>query len=77
MFKVNQKNLPKRRQWYGSGVFIINFDILTFSSVSIVNFKQVNVSWVVHQLFTNINYIVPQQSPDMARADKNVGSQWI
>ena len=37
------RNIRRRR----SGVFIVNFEhIYTFSSVSIVEFEQVNVSWV-------------------------------
>ena len=38
---------PERRQWRRSGVFI-NFNHIShlFSSVSIVDFEQVNVSWV-------------------------------
>ena len=39
---------PERRQWHRSCVFIVNFEHIShvFSRVSIVNFKQVNVSWV-------------------------------
>ena len=39
---------PERRQWRRSCVFIVNFEYIShvFSRVSIVNFKQVNVSWV-------------------------------
>ena len=63
MFKVNNRNTrkrcdicskliiktPQRRQWHGSGVFIVNsehisnVDLLTY--ISIVDFDQVNVSW--------------------------------
>ena len=63
MFKVNNRNArkrcdicskliiktPQRRQWHGSGVFIVNsehisnVDLLTY--ISIVDFEQVNVSW--------------------------------
>ena len=48
MFKVNNKDTPERRQWRRSYVFIVNFEHISyvFSRVSIVNFKQVNVSWV-------------------------------
>ena len=37
-------NKPKRRQWRRFGVFIVNFEHISHfcSSVSIVNFKQVN-----------------------------------
>ena len=35
------------RHWCRSGVFIVNFEhFARFSNVSIVNFEQVNVSWV-------------------------------
>ena len=38
---------PERRQSRSSGVFVVNFEhIKLFSSVSIVDFEQVNVSWV-------------------------------
>ena len=38
---------PERRQWRHSDVFIVNFKHFTpFSRVSIVDFEQVNVSWV-------------------------------
>ena len=38
---------PERRYWRRSGVFIVNFEhILLSSRVSIVDFEQVNVSWV-------------------------------
>ena len=39
---------PQQRQWRGSGVFIVNSKdnyFTHFSSVSIVDFEQVNVSW--------------------------------
>ena len=47
------KTLEKRckiwRQWRRSGVFIVNFEHIShhFSSVSIVDFRQENVSWVL------------------------------
>ena len=49
MFKVNNKNTRTRQ--YGRGVvlvfFIVNFQhIKPFSSVSFVDFEQVNFSWV-------------------------------
>ena len=63
MFKVNDGNIrtrcgicskltiktPERRNWRRSGVFIINFGtyFTPCSSVSIVNFEQVNTGWVV------------------------------
>ena len=39
---------PKRRQWRRFGVFIVNFEHISHlcSSVSIVNFEQVNADWV-------------------------------
>ena len=37
---------PERRQRRRSGVFIVNFEYISyFSNVSIVDFKQVNLSW--------------------------------
>ena len=51
IFKVNKKKItPERHQWHCYDVFrhIITLDIFhTFSSVSIVEFEQVNVSWVI------------------------------
>ena len=39
---------PKRRHWRHFGVFIVNFEHISHrcSSVSIVNFEQVNAGWV-------------------------------
>ena len=40
---------PERRhwrRWRRSGVFIVNYEHITCSSVSIVNFEQVNADWV-------------------------------
>ena len=37
---------PEQRHWRRSGVFIVNYEHITFSSVSIVNFEQVNADWV-------------------------------
>ena len=47
MFKVNNKT-PERRHWLHSGVFIVNFKHISdlFSSDFIVEFEQLNVSWV-------------------------------
>ena len=43
MFKGNNKNTRRR-----SGVLIVNFDYFTpFPSLSIVDFEQVNINWVV------------------------------
>ena len=33
----------ERRHWYHSGVFIVNFELTSFCSVSNVDFEQVNV----------------------------------
>ena len=54
LFKINKRNTIKRldvvrwRQWRRSGVFIVNFKHISHfgSSVSIVEFEEVNVSWV-------------------------------
>ena len=46
MFSKLTIKTPKRRQPRRSGVFIVNFEnISLFSSVSIVDSEQVNVSW--------------------------------
>ena len=68
MFKVNNRNtrtlceirskltiqIPERRQWRRSGIFIVNFEhnFTLCSSVSFVNFGQVNAGWVVFHLNT-------------------------
>ena len=46
MFKVNKKT-PEQHQWRRSVVFSVNFEHILhlFSSASIVEFEQVNVSW--------------------------------
>ena len=43
---------PKRQLWRLFGVFIINFEHISHlcSSVSIVNFKQVNACWVAYSI---------------------------
>ena len=47
MFKVNNKN-TETRSMTCSGVFVVNLNNFTpFSSFSIVDFKQVNISWAV------------------------------
>ena len=40
---------PERRQWRQFGLFIVTFGLILhfFSSVSTVDFEQVNVSWVL------------------------------
>ena len=44
MFKVNNRDTGKRH-WLRSDVFIVNFTYFTrYSSASIVDFEQVNVS---------------------------------
>ena len=44
--KLTRKT-PERRQWRRSGVFIVTFQHIShlFSSASIVDIEQVNVSW--------------------------------
>ena len=46
--------IPERRQWRRSGIFIVNFEhnFTLCSSVSFVNFGQVNAGWVVFHLNT-------------------------
>ena len=38
---------PKQRHWHRFGVFVVNFEHISYlcSTVSIVNFEQVNASW--------------------------------
>ena len=46
MLKVINKP-PERRQWRWSGVFIVDFKLISHLFwVSLVDFEQVNVSWV-------------------------------
>ena len=61
MLKVNNRNIrtrceifskltkktPQRRHWFLSGVFIVNFEHISApcSSLSVVNFEQVNAGW--------------------------------
>ena len=54
MFKVNNEN-TRRRHWSRFGVFNVNFkhNFTPFSSVSIVDFERVIVSWEVP---TNFDY---------------------
>ena len=64
MFKVNNRNTRtrceiclkltiktrKQRQWRRSGVFIVNFELISYLVLvflSIVNFEQVNAGWEV------------------------------
>ena len=61
LFKVNNKNTRKRckicskliiktqerRQWHRSGVFIVTFEHISLFSVSIFDFEQVNITWVL------------------------------
>ena len=60
IFKVNDKDTkttplaltiktPKRLHWRRFGVFIVNFEHISHfcSSVSIVNFEQVNAGWTI------------------------------
>ena len=63
MFKVNNRNtrryeicsklttkIPEPRQWCRSAVFIVNYRtcFTPCSSVSIVNFEQINAGWVIN-----------------------------
>ena len=49
------RKTPKRRNWRRLGVFIVNFEHISHfcSSVSIVNFEQVNFDWVVKSAASN------------------------
>ena len=48
MFTGNNKNTTKISFLRQSGVFIVNFEHFTpFSSISFVDFEQVNANWVV------------------------------
>ena len=38
---------PERRHWHRSSVFIVNFENISRSCVSIVNFEHGNADWVV------------------------------
>ena len=52
MFKVNSKN-TRTTSMASSGVFIVNFEYFhnfTLSSAFIVEFEQINFSWVVNHL---------------------------
>ena len=67
MFKVNNKNTG-RTSWRCFGVFIVNFENISqlFSSVSIVNFEQVNVSCVFWELLWDFGFqVVGQYYPVM------------
>ena len=58
MFKVNLKK-SARRHWRCAGAFIVKFEniphLLFTSSVSIVNFEWVNVSWFNIQIKLRAN----------------------
>ena len=63
MFKVNNRNTrttceicskltiktPEQHHWRRSGVFIVNYGtyFTPYSSVSIINFEQVNAGWAI------------------------------
>ena len=51
---------PTRRLWRRFGGFIVNFEHIShlFSTVSIVNFEQVNAGWKKKQLFSSNEYII-------------------
>ena len=45
--KLTVKKTPQRRHWRRFGVFIVNFEHIShLALVFIINFEQVNVSWV-------------------------------
>ena len=52
MFEVNKKTW-KRPQWHCSSILIVNFEIYVtpFSSFSIVDFEQINVSGAAYHYF--------------------------
>ena len=51
---------PERRQRRRSGVFIVNSEHIShlFSSVSVIDFEQVNVSWVVFVIPARMDFIL-------------------
>ena len=53
MFKVNNKNCRRR-----SVVFIVNFKHILHLCVSIVEFEQVNVCWVVSFAYIQYSFLV-------------------
>ena len=59
MFKVNNRNTRSRCEIYSNfatpGVVLVSL-LLSLSSVSIVNFKQVNAGWVLDQRSTKVKY---------------------
>ena len=71
LFKVNNNNArkrckicskltmktPERRHWRRSGVFIVNFEHISYFSFFIVDFQQVNANWKVCFLF-NIRFFI-------------------
>ena len=59
LFKVNNRNTRKKSE-ICSGVFIVNFEtyLTSFSSVSIVEFEQVNVSWKCLMLTNNTTTVI-------------------
>ena len=46
MFKVTIK-IPELHHWRRAGIFVVNFEHISCSSVSIVYFEQVNAVWEV------------------------------
>ena len=59
LLKVNNRNTRKRSE-ICSGVFIVNFEtyLTSFSSVPIVEFEQVNVSWECLMLTNNTTTVI-------------------
>ena len=54
LFKLNNRNSTKKYHWRCSGVFIVNFEHI--SHLSIVDFEQVNVSWVTPFPIVSVGY---------------------
>ena len=51
--------IPERRHWRRSSIFIINFEHISnlCSSVTIVNFEQVNADWVGNVWFSSGTFL--------------------
>ena len=66
--RVNNKDIPERRHWRRSCVFIVNFEYIShLFSVSIVDFEQVNVCWVgaPQKTFTDKFSQIPRNTLDV------------
>ena len=55
---------PERYQWHHFGVFIFNFEQLSFwcSGASIVDFEQVNSSLVIREYYNQLKLLIQKQS---------------